>query len=45
MTNTCNNTTACVGTLLYLAPELLKTDHDSSMTTAIDVYSFAIIMW
>ncbi|KAG2393831.1 hypothetical protein C9374_003595 [Naegleria lovaniensis] len=45
MTNTCiDTTTMCVGTLFYMAPELLNTE-DPSISPAIDVYSFSIIMW
>ena len=37
--------TANIGTLYYIAPELLSDSQQSGMGTKLDVYSFAIIMW
>lgn len=47
MESTAHTTTLYAGTLFYLAPELLQSEHDekNKITISVDVFSFSIIMW
>lgn len=44
-TNATATMTTNLGTLFYMSPEILGDSNENSITTKLDVYSFAIIMY